>query len=343
MQARFLLSALCAIAMFGSVRMSAGADRPADWPRFRGPNVDGISPEKGLLQTWPQGGPQLLWKLEGLGTGYSTIAIADGRILTMGDREEGGEDGQFVLCFQLADRKLLWATRVGNTHNDGPRCTPTVDGDRTYAIGTDGDLVCLETATGRLAWKKNFRDDFGGRMMSVWKFSESPLVDGDKLLCTPGGPDAAIVALDKRTGEVIWKSALPDIGDRGKDGAGYSSMIAADIDGVRQYIQILGRGAVGVAADDGRLLWSYNKIANRGRQHPDADRSRQSRLRHDQLQDGQRPAAARSRRQPDEGRGSVVPRSRTSSRTTTAAWYSLATTSTAATDRTTAHRSASSS
>ena len=259
MQARFLLSALCAIAMFGSSRMSAGADRPADWPRFRGPNVDGISPEKGLLQTWPQGGPQLLWKLEGLGTGYSTIAIADGRILTMGDREEGGQAGQFVLCYQLADRKPLWATRVGKTHSDGPRCTPTVDGDRTYAIGTDGDLVCLETATGQLAWKKNFRDDFSGRMMSGWKFSESPLVDGDKLLCTPGGPDAAIVALNKRTGEVIWKSALPDIGDRGKDGAGYSSMIAADIDGVRQYIQILGRGAVGVAADDGRLLGATTK------------------------------------------------------------------------------------
>lgn len=260
MQARILMSALCAILLFNGV--GSAADSPADWPRFRGPHVDGISPEKGLLQAWPEGGPQLLWKLAGLGNGYSTIAIADGRLLTMGDLEEGREQGQYVLCFQLADRRLLWATRVGGTHSDGPRCTPTVDGDRTYAISTDGNLVCLETATGQVAWKKNFQAEFGGRMMSVWRFSESPLVDGDKLLATPGGPDAAIVALAKRTGDVLWKCALPNVGRLGKDGAGYSSMIAADIDGVRQYIQILGRGAVGVAADDGRLLWSYNKIAN---------------------------------------------------------------------------------
>jgi len=262
MPARFQLAAFCVMVLLGSVRMSTGADRPADWPRFRGPNVDGLSPEKGLLQTWPEAGPPLIWKLEGLGNGYSTIAIADGRILTMGDREEGSKETQFVLCFSLAERKLLWATPVGDPHSDGPRCTPTVDGDRTYAVTTDGNLVCLETATGKLAWKKNFRDDFGGKMMSGWRYSESPLVDGEKLLCTPGGQDAAIVALDKHTGAVIWKSALGEIGRKGKDGAGYSSMVAADIDGVRQYVQIMGRGAVGVAADDGRLLWSYNKIAN---------------------------------------------------------------------------------
>jgi outer membrane protein assembly factor BamB len=203
-----------------------------------------------------------LWKLEGLGRGYSTIAIAGGRLLTMGDRDEGSGEAQYALCYGLADRKLQWSTRVGQSHSDGPRCTPTVDGELTYVIGTDGDLLCLETATGRIRWQKNLPKEFGGRMMSVWKFSESPLVDGDHVVCTPGGPTATVVALQKKTGDVVWRCAVPELGRRGKDGAAYSSMIVADIDGVRQYVQVLGRGAVGVAADDGRFLWGYNKIAN---------------------------------------------------------------------------------
>ena len=99
-------------------------------------------------------------------------------------------------------------------------------------------------------------------MMSIWKFSESPLVDGDRLICTPGGKDAALVALNKKTGAVIWKSTLPPLGPKGKDGAGYSSAVVAEIDGVRQYVQVVGRGAVGVAADTGKFLWGYNRIAN---------------------------------------------------------------------------------
>lgn len=235
-----------------------------DWPQFHGPALDSICREEGLLQAWPEGGPKLLWTKEGLGRGYSTISIADGKFYTMGDRADvSGAETQFVLAFDLKSRKELWATPVGPPHSDGgPRSTPTVDGDLLYAIGTDGDLVCLETDTGSVCWKRSFVEDFDGKFMVVWKFSESPLVDGDRLICTPGGPDAMMVALNKRNGEVIWKCAMPDIGEKGADGAGYSSPVVAEICGVRQYIQILGRGVIGVEAATGRFLWGYNPIAS---------------------------------------------------------------------------------
>ncbi len=236
----------------------------ADWPGWRGPNRDAISTEKGLLAEWPKEGLPLLWKMQGLGRGYSSIAIAGGRIFTMGDRtlKEGGE-AQFVLAFDCATRKELWAARVGEPHRDGgPRGTPTVDGERVYAIGTSGDLVCLDAASGGEKWRKSFEKDFGGRMMSGWRYSESPLVDGERLVCTPGGKNAVMAALDKQTGAEVWRCALPDIGGGGQDGAGYSSIVVSEACGVRQYVQIIGRGAIGVAAKDGAFLWGYNRIAN---------------------------------------------------------------------------------
>jgi len=234
-----------------------------DWPQFHGPNRDSICMETGLLTSWPAAGPKLLWKATGLGRGYSTVAIAGGMIFTMGDQGAADKGGrQCVIALDVADGTVKWVTPIGPAHDDGSYGTPTVDGDRLYAIGTDGDLVCLETAGGQLRWRKNFAKDFGGKMMSRWRFSESPLVDGRRLICTPGAKDAAIVALDKLTGRTIWTCALPDIGKKGKDGAGYASMIAAEIHGVRQVIQVLGRGAVGVEAETGRFLWGYNRIAN---------------------------------------------------------------------------------
>jgi len=235
----------------------------ADWPRFRGPNCTGHSEETGLIDQWPADGPPLLWKMSGCGTGYSSVSIVDGILYTMGDRKGDGEEEQYVIAFDLDDRQERWATRVGPPHRDGSRCTPTVADGRVYALGTSGDLVCLDASTGTLQWKRNLESDFGGKMMSVWRWSESPLVDGERLICTPGMPDAVMVALNKNTGELIWKCAVPEIGDRGKDGAGYTSMVVAEIDGVRQYITTVGRGAIGVAADDGRFLWGYNRIANK--------------------------------------------------------------------------------
>ena len=253
-----IIIALLAVAM---VTTTAAAQ--SDWPRFRGPDSTGICPETGLIKEIPDSGLPLLWELKGCGTGYSSVSIVDGRLFTMGDRPDGdGKSQQFVIAFDLQTRKELWATKIGPPHSDGSRCTPTIDGDRLYALGTDSDLVCLDTATGTLKWKKNLQDDFGGKMMSMWKWSESPLVDGDKVVCTPGVQDAVLVALNKNTGDLIWKSEMPDIGSRGKDGAGYTTIVAADIDGVRQYLTIVGRGAIGVAADTGKFLWGYNGIAN---------------------------------------------------------------------------------
>jgi len=234
-----------------------------DWPEFHGPQRDSICRETGLLQQWPPEGPPLAWKLEGLGKGLSTVSMAAGRFFTTGDRKSGDQEGaQYVMAYDLATRKQLWATPIGTPYDYGGLCTPTVDGALTYVLSTDSDLVCLETATGQIRWRKNLTQEFGGRTASVWKFSESPLVDGDRLIATPGAKDAALVAVDKATGSLLWKCALPELGPRGKDGAAYASPMAAEIEGRRQYVQVVGRGIVGVEADTGRFLWGYNRLAN---------------------------------------------------------------------------------
>jgi len=252
----------------GLALLAVGTDSPLvaaragdDWPQWRGPRRDGISTETNLLTSWPQGGPARLWSATGLGAGFSSVAIAGGRIFTMGDRA----GGQFVIALDGTNGKELWATRVGGRHDDeygGPRGTPTVDGALVYAIGTDGDLVCVETATGKERWRRNMPRDFGGRMMSSWMFAESPLVDGDRVVVTPGGPKAAIVALDKITGKDIWRAAVPDMGSSGSDGAAYSSIVISNGGGVKQYVQLMGRGLVSIRASDGWFMWGYNRVAN---------------------------------------------------------------------------------
>ncbi|MBX9602309.1 MAG: PQQ-like beta-propeller repeat protein [Bryobacteraceae bacterium] len=233
----------------------------ADWPAWRGPNRDAVSGEQGLLKQWPAGGPPLAWRASGLGRGFSSIAIAGNRIYTLGDRS----DGQYALALNLADGKQVWATKVGPVWEDeygGPRGTPAVDGDRLYVVGTEGDLLCLDAASGRERWRRSLPGDFGGRMMSVWKFSESPLIDGGRVIVTPGSPQAMIAALDKLTGKEVWRAAVPSAGPQGKDGAAYSSVVISNGAGVKQYIQLTGRGLVSVRADDGKPLWTYNRIAN---------------------------------------------------------------------------------
>ncbi len=255
-----------ALALVVSVLLTAASAAPgADWPRFRGPHNDGRCTETGLLQELPPNGPPLLWKITGLGPGYSSVAIAVGRLYTLGDRAPagGGERTQHVLAYDLATRKELWAVSFGPPHGDGgPRCTPTVDGDRLYVLGTGGDLVCLATDTGAVRWRKHIERDLGGKMMSGWRWSESILVDGDVAVCTPGTPQATVVALDKLTGATRWTCPGGDLGPKGKDGAGYASLVVAEIAGVKQYVTLIGRGLVGVAAATGKLLWSYNRVAN---------------------------------------------------------------------------------
>jgi outer membrane protein assembly factor BamB len=232
-----------------------------DWPQWRGPRRDGVSTETGLLTNWPEGGPREAWTGAGLGIGFSSVAVTGGRVFTMGDRASG----QHVIALDDADGHEVWATRVGDrlqADYSGPRSTPTVAGDRLFVVTTSGDLVCLETATGRVVWRKSLPRDFGGRMMSSWSYSESPLVDGDRVVVTPGGPRAGIVALEAATGREIWRATVPRFGREGNDGAGYASIVVSNGGGVKQYVQLMGRGLVGVRASDGWFMWGYDRVAN---------------------------------------------------------------------------------
>jgi outer membrane protein assembly factor BamB len=234
-----------------------------DWPQFRGPQRLASCPETGLLKEWPTSGPKLAWQVKDLGTGYSTPSIADGHIYGMSYR--GNDEG--VWCLDEATGAEKWFTAIGKVsrvvsgqqvgYNDGPRSTPTVAEGFVYALGTGGELVCLDAAEGKIKWKKNLEKDLGGKMMSIWGYSESVFVDGDKLICTPGGDDAALVALDKKTGAVVWKAAVP-----GGGGAGYGSVTPIDVGGKRIYMNWLKTCLVGIDAKTGKLLWRYAKAAN---------------------------------------------------------------------------------
>lgn len=232
-----------------------------DWPQWRGPNRDSVSAEKGLLKEWPQAGPKLLWKVADLGTGYSTPAVVGARLYVLANE---GKENEFVEALNVQDGKRIWSTRLGSVGqpNQQPpfpaaRSTPTVEGEVLYALGSAGDLACLETATGQVRWRKSLRTDLAGKP-GTWAYAESPLVDGDTLLCTPGGSEATLAALNKKTGEVLWKCALPE-----GDEAAYASAIAVEAGGVRQYVQLLQKGLVGVEAKTGRFLWRYAKPVSR--------------------------------------------------------------------------------
>ena len=251
-----------ALVVCAVVLIASSAAPAADWPQWRGPNRDGVCKETGLLKQWPEGGPKLLWEISGLGPGYSTVSIANGKLYTMGDRTVNRQKSQFVYAYDLNTQKELWAARVGAPHEDGPRCSPTVDGGYVYAIGTEGNVICVAADTGTVVWAKNLLTNLGGASNPDWKFSESPLIDGDKLLCTPGGHQSVIAAVNKKTGATIWQCSMPDIGSNGKDQAGYSSIVISHGAGVKQYVQLTNEGVVSVSAD-GKFLWGYNRVANK--------------------------------------------------------------------------------
>jgi outer membrane protein assembly factor BamB len=234
----------------------------ADWPQFRGPQRNGVSAETGLLKEWPKDGPKLAWSFKNAGLGFSSMALIDGKLYTLGSR---GDD-EIVLALDALKGTELWTARIRPVVNapdnlqwgDGPRATPTIDGKHLYALGSQGDLVCLDisAAAPKEVWRKNLVKDFGGEMMSGWGYSESPLVDGKLLIVTPGGEQGTLAALDKVTGAVVWRSKEL------KQLAPYTSVTAADINGVPQYIQSSyvdekeGGYLNGFAAKDGKLLWS---------------------------------------------------------------------------------------
>ncbi|MEI8037613.1 MAG: PQQ-binding-like beta-propeller repeat protein [Verrucomicrobiota bacterium] len=233
----------------------------ADWPQFRGPKLDGKSAETGVIHNWEQKAPECLWLGEGLGKGYAGVAVVGERIYTTGDLPAG----QGVVAINAKDGKVVWTTVLTEgapKHGyEGARCTPTVAGDHLWVTTSNGNIACLTTA-GKLVWQKSFEKDWGGKMMSGWGYSESVLIDGPAAVCTPGGPDAMLVALDKLTGQELWKCKVPEFGKTGKDGAGYSSIVISQAAGVKQYVQMTGRGVIGVRAADGKFLWGYDHSAN---------------------------------------------------------------------------------
>lgn len=248
----------CTLLLLSALAFSAWA-QSFDWPQWQGPDRNAISKESGLLKEWPQAGPALAWKVTGLGGGESTPSIAAGKIFGMSNR---GAD-EVVWALSEKDGKTLWVTRLGAAFQqqeppgkDGPGCTPTVDGERLYVIGLAGDVSCVQVRDGKIVWQRSFQRDFGGEV-PIWSFRESPLVDGNKVICTPGGEDATIVALDKLTGKTIWKSQVP-----GSPKAAYASAIAIDFHGQRQYVQLTAKALVGFAASDGKFLWRYDRASS---------------------------------------------------------------------------------
>jgi len=267
------------------VMVMACSSLAADWPQWRGANRDGKSADTGLLKQWPESGPALAWRIDKLGGGDAGPAVAAGRIFIMSNR---GQE-EVVWALSEKDGSEIWVTPLGpafaqraSQGREGPGCTPTVDGERLYVEGLAGNVACLQVSDGKILWQRSLTEDFGGRV-PMWSYRESPLIDGDKVIVTPGGADAIMVALNKLTGETIWKARMPDSsagasetptgpgggrggpgGPRGGGGgAAYASPIAIDFEGQRQYMQLTARALIGVAASDGKFLWRYDKPANR--------------------------------------------------------------------------------
>ena len=224
-----------------------------DWYQWRGPNRDGHSAETGLLKEWPPGGPKLVWKATGAGTAYSSFSSSDNRLFTLGARG----DTEYVLAFDAASGRKLWEVpngrRFRNEMGDGPRSTPTIDGDRVYAFGGSGDLTALDAATGKRIWSVNVVKTFGGST-PYWGYSESPFVYGDRIILNAGGRSASIVAINKADGQTLWQNH--------NDEAAYSSPVLLRTGSLAQIVFFTGTRALAVDPRDGRLLWGYNKVSN---------------------------------------------------------------------------------
>lgn len=219
-----------------------------EWPQWRGADRNDLSKETGLLKEWPAGGPELKWKATELGGGFSGIAVAGGKIFTMGDVDGASQ----LMAFEEATGKKLWSTKLGAAGGGdgypGPRGTPTVAGGRVYALGQFGDLLCADAATGNEMWRKNLVKDFGGAQPR-WGYAESPLVYDGKLICTPGGQQGTIMALDAKNGDMIWRTKDYT------DAPHHSSMILETVFAQKQLIQLTSASVVGVAVADGKVLW----------------------------------------------------------------------------------------
>lgn len=256
-----------AVGLVLGMSFSARADVPAvktdttahtsnnsDWPQWRGPNRDDVSTETGLLKQWPKGGPPLAWEIKDLGGGFATVSVSNGKIYTL-SYENGST---FVVALDLSGKRI-WSQKIGTGdlvsegNRPGPRSTPTVDVDLVYAVDELGHIACLQTADGKERWHISMADDLGAKVMSGWGFAESPLVDGDHLICTPGGSKGAVAALDKKTGKVLWRTKSLT------DPAGYCSLVPADIHGVHQFVVMTALSVAGISSD-GAVLWQAKRV-----------------------------------------------------------------------------------
>jgi outer membrane protein assembly factor BamB len=261
------LSLVCLCLVLGSTSLVLADPPPGgNWPQWRGVRRDNVSDDRDLLKDWPADGPRLGWEAKGLGPGYAGVAVAAGRVYTMGD----GEDACYVIALDEATGNRIWAAKVGPPGDGGgypgPRSTPTVDpadGKHLYALGQHGDIVCIEIDGGKEVWHKQMKADLhgiqvgmdlSGRAVPAWGYSEGLLVDGDRLVCTPGGGRGTLAALDKRTGEVLWRTT------DWTDPAVYCSIVPATIAGVRQYVQLTGWTLAGVEPETGKVLWRQGRL-----------------------------------------------------------------------------------
>jgi outer membrane protein assembly factor BamB len=242
------------IVLQASALLALQAGSAADWPNWRGPHYDGISRETGLLKSWPKGGPKVLWTADLTG-GYSSVAVADGRLFTQ--TKDKKED--LVVCFDATTGKKLWEYRYACDYADypsldkrfltGPKATPTVDGDRVYAMGNTGLLLCLDSRTGKRVWERDVLK-LADRQCPEYGYCNSPFLVDNRLYVHPGGSkNHSLAALDKRDGRVLWTSS----GER----IGWATPISITVDGVPQIVYFTGESVVGVTPDEGKLLWRF--------------------------------------------------------------------------------------
>ncbi|MFQ3592510.1 MAG: PQQ-binding-like beta-propeller repeat protein [Gemmataceae bacterium] len=231
----------------------------ADWPQFRGPARTGISTEKGLTTTFGKDGPPVVWKIDTLGRGYSAPAVVGDTIYILGSDDQS----EYLLALDAATGKKRFETLLGELYTNpwggGPRGTPTVDGERVYALGAKGGLVCADAKTGKTLWRVDLVADLGGVLKTYaypnWGFVESPLVDEKHVYVTPGGPKGTLAALDKKTGKVVWRSS------DWTDEIDYVSPIKHTLDGKEMLIQMTAAHVAGVSPADGKILWKFPREA----------------------------------------------------------------------------------
>ncbi len=243
---RFIAAAFALPAVMSAAAAIMAAEEPCQWPRFHGSDLTNRSPATGLLKTWPEEGPRLVWRAGNMGHGYSSVTLAGGLIYTTGNIDDAT-----VITALTLDGKVAWKVPNGPAYkrsHPGARSTPTLDNGRLYHENADGDLVCLDAKTGRRRWHVNILEAFDGRNIR-WGLAESVLIDGDHVIAVPGGTEVGLVALDKQTGTTVWTCRTTEARP------GYATPIAFEYGGIRHIVTFMASCLVGVNAKTGRLLW----------------------------------------------------------------------------------------